>query len=329
MRFPSNGSRCAVATLSSGLLAFVLVYAGGCRGEPTGPAPDGGNPDAGSPDAGSADSGMPPACEPPAVLPTTCNGDESLCAKRFDEVAYPTTHNAFSTTADHFLAYNQTNRIPRQLEDGVRGLMLDIYEVKGEVLLCHGGCSSVFGSIPLVDTLVEIREFLRCHPGEVVSIIFESYATPELTRDAFVASGAIDYVHAQAVDAPWPTLAEMIAADERLVVFTDAGGGAYDWYHDVWAYARETPYEAKTPDDLSCTGGRGPLDGGLLIFNNFLTNPLASPDLAEMVNHDPFLIDRINECETELDQFANFITVDFYEIGDLFEAVSMSNGLTP
>jgi hypothetical protein len=314
---------------------LVSIFVGACSGDDTG-SPDSGLPDTGTPDSGTPDSGtpdagdpsVPPACEPPDAFPTTCNGDVSLCAKRFDEVAYPTTHNAFSTT-DDFLAANQTHRIPRQLEDGVRGLMLDIYEMNGEILLCHGGCGRVLGQTPLVDTLIEIREFLRCHPGEVISIIFESYVSAELVEDAFVASGAIDYVRAQPLDAAWPTLTEMIAADERLVVFTDKEGGAFDWYLDVWAYARETPYAAETPDDLSCTGGRGPLDGGLLIFNNFLTNALGSPELADMVNHDPFLIDRIDQCEEELGQFANFITVDYYEIGDLFEAVSTSNGLTP
>ena len=35
-----------------------------------------------------------------------------------------------------------------------------------------------------------------------------------------------------------------------------------------------------------------------------------------MVNHDPFLSERIDECEAALGQKVNFVTVDFYEIGD-------------
>ncbi len=273
--------------------------------------------------ADAGDAGL-VVCQPPATLPTTCNGLEGLCAKRYDEVVYPTTHNAFCNDADGFLLPNQQHSVARQLEDGVRALMLDTYSMDGEVLLCHGYCT--LGSSRLVDTLAVIREFLRCHPAEIVTIIFESYATTAETAAAFEASGAIEYVRAQPLGSPWPTLAEMIAADERLVVFTDAGGGELDWYHGVWDYARETPYAASQPSELACSGGRGPATAGLLIFNHFLTNVTGSPALAGMVNYDPYLSERIATCEAELAQEVNFVTVDFYDIGDLFPAVAAQNG---
>ncbi len=316
--------------LSIALLALHAVACGDAPPMTTGDAGDAGTDggDAGQVGTDGGDAG-PVACEPPTSLPTTCNGLESNCEKRFDEVVYATTHNAFSSEEDGFRAPNQTHAIPRQLADGVRALMLDTYSEDGEVLLCHGFCSSFLGERPLVDALVEIREFLRCHPAEVVTIIFESYATSAEVAAAFEASGAIDYVHAQALEEPWPTLAEMIAADDRLVVFTDDGGGDHPWYHDVWAYARETPYAAAAPEELECEGGRGPADAGLLIFNHFLTEISGSPDLADMVNHDPFLSERIAGCEATLGQEVNFVTVDFYEIGDAIAAVAAQNGVTP
>ena len=67
-------------------------------------------------------------------------------------------------------------------------------------------------------------------------------------------------------------------------------------------------------------------DGNLLfIFNHFLTDPVALPSLAEQVNYDPLLGDRLQECRTASGRLPNFVTVDFYDIGDLFPAVDALN----
>ena len=57
---------------------------------------------------------------------TTCNGLAELCDRRLDEVVLPATHNSMSAAArpGWFFA-NQTRPIPKQLEDGVRWLMVD------------------------------------------------------------------------------------------------------------------------------------------------------------------------------------------------------------
>src|SRR5215207_1699725 len=73
----------------------------------------------------------------PLPIPAECNGSAALCDRRFDEVVYPTTHNAMSNEAEGWLAPNQYLGIAQQLEDGVRGLMLDTHLWEGDVLLCH------------------------------------------------------------------------------------------------------------------------------------------------------------------------------------------------
>jgi hypothetical protein len=100
-------------------------------------------------------------------------------------------------------------------------------------------------------------------------------------------------------------------------------------YHDVWEFAFETHFSANGPEDFTCEDNRGDPPNDLFIFNHFLTNPVASDGLAEMVNHNPLLIDRAQECAspTELDHLPNFVTVDFYDIGDVFEAVDSLNGI--
>ncbi|MFO0560096.1 MAG: hypothetical protein U0269_18925 [Polyangiales bacterium] len=269
--------------------------------------------DAGATDAGVSDGGA-------------CNGAASLCDRRYDQVAYTTTHNAFSVDAEGFGAPNQSRSMRRQLDDGVRAMMLDVYSNLGRTFLCHGTCA--LGRRLLADGLCEITKFLDENPNEVVSIIFESYVPAAEVERAFVESELIERVRPQQAGAPWPTLRAMIEADQRVVVFTDRDGGARPWYLNVWAHAWETPFSARTPMDLdTCAMNRGDRANPLFIFNHFLTNPLASRELAQTVNFNPLLIDRARRCQRETSAMPNFVTVDYYDIGDALSATRTLNGL--
>lgn len=275
------------------------------------------------------------AAAAPPYQPIACNGFESLCDRPYDEVSYATTHNAFNYLVGRdpqFHFPNQGHDIPTQLADGVRALMIDVHEYngfdashQGEVWVCHSFCW--LGGEPLVDVLTDIRLFMDSHPDEVISIIFESYVSREATEEAFIDSGLIGYVHAQPLGQPWPTLRQMIMGGGRLVVFTDHEGGSPAWYHDVWDYAVETHFSVKEPEDFDCTYNRGDSRNDLFIFNHFLTKPLARPSLAYQVNFDPFLLDRALECWAYTSKRPHFITVDFYDIGDVLEAVDVLNGV--
>jgi len=57
-----------------------------------------------------------------------CNGYAALCDRRLDEVFFPATHNSMAASAEpgwHFA--NQRYPIARQLDDGIRGLLIDIH----------------------------------------------------------------------------------------------------------------------------------------------------------------------------------------------------------
>jgi hypothetical protein len=59
---------------------------------------------------------------------TACNGSDSLCAKRLNQVALATTHNSMSAqTSPGFLFPSQETSIGKQLSDGIRGLQIDVY----------------------------------------------------------------------------------------------------------------------------------------------------------------------------------------------------------
>ena len=263
--------------------------------------------------------------------PEACNGHRELCGRPYDEVAYATTHNAFSNEAEGWIAPNQLLPMPRQLRDGVRGLMLDFHYNEGEAHLCHGTCLA--GKKPLAEGLGEITAFLEARPREVVTLILEVYVEPEDVEAAMSESGLIDYVYVHDGAAGWPTLEAMIEANTRVVLLTDDGGGTFGWYHDVWDYAVETPFSVRRPEsfemgeDYGCSSNRGSLANELFILNHFLTNPFADPDSAELVNYNPLLLDRARACGEAFGQLPNFVTVDFYSIGDVLEVVDELNGV--
>ena len=268
----------------------------------------------------------------PTRMIARCNGAQALCDRPYDAVSYPTTHNAMSNAEEGWLAPNQMFSVTHQLDDGVRGLMLDTWYFDGAAVLCHGGdvvpCD-ISGMKPLADGLAEIKAFLDRRPNEVVSIIFESYISEADTLSAFLASGLLGYTHVQSRTDSWPTLRELITADTRLVVFTDVSSSVLPWHHYVWDYAWETHYSFETPEDFSCAINRGSMANSLFILNHFLTRFVGAPNFAEMVNHNPLFIDRALQCQAESGRLPNFVTVDYYDIGDVFSVVDKLNGLVP
>lgn len=269
-----------------------------------------------------------------------CNGHAALCTRPYDQVRTATTHNSMSSATDGWIGPNNDLDVPGQLAAGVRGLMLDTYRAgdlngfgQPEVpdvdpdtaYLCHSLCA--LGSQTLVDGLAEIRAFLDADPGAVVTLILESYLDHDLTAAAFDAAGLTPYAYTHPGGA-WPTLGTLIDAGTRLVVLTDAAADpAYPWLTYVWDVAFETNFSASVPADFSCADNRGDPGSPLFILNHFLTEIFGSPDLADQVNHNPFLIDRAVECETFHGQSATFVAVDFSSIGDVHQAVAALNGI--
>lgn len=255
--------------------------------------------------------------------PGGCNGWLALCGRGYDQVSYATAHNAMSSEEAGWFFANQGWDVPHQLAVGVRGLMLDVHPDKGDLYLCHGTCLA--GSQLLVDGLTEIRAFLDDNPREVVTIIFESYVPAADVAQRFDDADLAHYAHAHTPGTPWPTLDELIDAGERLVVFTDNAAGGPPWHMDVWDHAFETHYHYESVADLSCDPNRGDPASPLFILNHFLTNPIASTELAEQVNHNPLLWDRAVQCQTETGHLPNFVTLDFIDIGDLIPVVDALN----
>jgi len=258
-----------------------------------------------------------------------CNGFPFLCDRTYDDVAYLTTHNAFNDAADGFLLPNQNNTITQQLNDGVRALMIDVYDKDGVATVYHG--FSYLGNAPLTDKLDEIKAFLDNNPQEIVTLILENYASPVLIETALSQSGLLSYLFVKdTATTQWPTLQEMINSGKRLVIFSEADDGtpAQPWYHYVWDNAVETGFTVHNASEFSCDYNRGNPDNPLFIVNHFITDATLGTGIeaqAATANANPYLLNRMYECMNEHNKFPNFITVDFYERGDSKAAVDSIN----
>ncbi|MCO4769377.1 MAG: phosphatidylinositol-specific phospholipase C domain-containing protein [Deltaproteobacteria bacterium] len=269
----------------------------------------------------------PPEPDPdPTPAPRACNGDAALCGLPVDEVAFLRTHNSHASEERGYsqLSWNHYNAMPTQLTDGVRAVNMDVYLYEGQMVVCHGYCTLGLQRLDLI--LAELTDFLAANPDEVVLLSLQNEAPWADTLASLEAAGvgALGYSHTPG--APWPTLEEMLDGGTPLLI--SAGGtpaGAPDWLHRDGDLSWGDHWGAETPDDLDCEAENAPFDGGLYFFNNVLTAPIASPDLANQVNHDPDLSERLQACGAENGQIPNIISVDFYSLGDTLEAVRRLN----
>lgn len=266
----------------------------------------------------------PSADEPP---PRACNGHAALCDRALDGVVFLRTHNSMSSEERgyHIWSRNHTFAVPTQLDDGVRAFNLDVYEEEGELILYHGFRD--LGWQPFDEALSEFSDWLAEHPDEVVTIDFQQEASVESTAAALQAHPLTDLVHTHASGEPWPTLSELIDAGERVVIATSGVSGDPAWLHDKNQLMYGDRTQAETTDDLGCAIDPPPADHALLQLNNVLTDPIASPDLADQANTNPFMIDRIDGCVAEWGRLPSQISVDYYSRGDSLENVDRLNGV--
>ena len=82
-----------------------------------------------------------------------------------------------------------------------------------------------FSQSPAIDTLKEVEAFLVANPSEIVTLILEDYVeSPNGLTKVFNASGLMKYwfpvSNMPQNDQDWPLVEDMVANNQRLIVFT-------------------------------------------------------------------------------------------------------------
>ncbi len=269
--------------------------------------------------ADSQDTGPPPMA---------CNGHVELCDRPFDTVVLAGTHNSMSTQDDGFIAPNQNRSMARQLDDGIRAMLIDTYRDDEGLALCHGDCA--FGRSDAIEQLGGIAAFLREHPHEVMAFIFQDGVSMDDSIAMLEQSGlaALALVPPPPGE-PWPTLRQMIERDTRVLLTHESGRSGPDWFPAAWDVFVDTPYSFESVDEFSCRRNRGPEDAPLRLLNHWLGSPLPWPWLAEEANPRDVLQARADECSDAWGAVPTILAVDFYDIGALFEVVDELNGVSP
>ena len=310
------------------------------------------------------------AIQPAAAAdPPECNGAAELCAKPFNEVVLPGTHNSMSSLDLGWAIPNQLVSIPKQLDAGIRGFLIDTHYGKAndqglvtkvptserndpgvKMYLCHEFCQA--GASELIPELVKVRTFLAANPGEALVFINQAGILPEDFETAVTQSGLNNHLYTGSTTGTWPTLGEMVADNQRVVMFSEGGTGAVPWYHDAYdGSLQETPYDHRsggtTQDGIdnltdpaklneSCRPNRGGEVGSLFLMNHWVngtldnSNPIApDPEVAKILNTKDVLVRRALACQERRGLAPTLIAVDDFGEGDLIGAVRELNGLPP
>lgn len=202
---------------------------------------------------------------------------------------------------------------------------------------------------PLGALLLDVRTFLDANPHEVVTLIVEDHTSNlDFIAADFKASGLLTYVHTQPINAPWPTLGQMIKDNKRLVVLLhgaeDLNYAQYPWMHYIWTYAWDTRWEFKhcadfKNCDLDVLPHRGKqafaarhegAHNKIFVVHHFVTDFLGgSKASAKKVNKRPVLKSRLERLAQQTGHIPNIIQVDFFQYpnNDIFDVVNELNGV--
>ncbi|WAU81651.1 RICIN domain-containing protein [Streptomyces sp. Qhu-G9] len=295
-----------------------------------------------------------PVTSPVAPMP-------SQDRRTLDQVTFLTSHNAYANGVDGGFAPpfvnlvpNQTRGIDRQLTDGVRGFMLDIHQTSDGAILCHNSCTLVSRPVALWVDIQRMVDFLKRNPDEFVTVFLEDYVDPGVLRSELArVNGLSDVLYRPdqtGVRAKgWPRMADLIAANDRLLLFTDhsrsadqAAGLTRDsfgvMYQREWTvenywsmgsglgssnwacYSRWYDANANIPLTAAAPPFRP-----LFVMNHFRDAGIASTAATDNTK----LTDRAQRfCQPAARKKPNFLAVDHYDLGSPASAVATLNTYT-
>ncbi|CAO2044333.1 unnamed protein product [Urochloa humidicola] len=265
---------------------------------------------------------VPPSGTGPATRPLDPKMDGTSLP--FNRYSWLTTHNSFAVVGTRsplgsaiISPPNQEDSISSQLHNGVRGLMLDVYDFNSAVWLCHS-----FGGRCL-DFTAYVTALAVSNPAEVITIFLEDYTAPGSLSNLFNAAGLTKYwfpinkLPSANNGNEWPLLKDMVANNHRLLVFTSKQGKqGTEGLAYQWDYVVENQYGSQGLDGSSSCPRRAeskPMNSttqSLVLMNFFTTNPSQSWACG---NNSAPLLTGLTTCHAAAaNRWPNFIAVDFY-----------------
>ena len=278
-------------------------------------------------------------CSPTSTTPK-CNGLESNCFLKVNELLFPMLHNANHDTAP---LQNHNEPLEQALEAGYRGLMLDVCKSNaGELNFCHGRIN--LGNRDITEVATNLVSFLDANPNDVIIINFEiSVGTPspsELWNVLTNVNGFENKVYQYpGSNAQWPTLETLTSQGRQLILFQHnhvnncpGGNGCtpkiYDWFDYVqgnnWDYDN---VNAVKDYANSCSIRRG-ANGKKHFYslNNFVTAWYGpSGPSSDTLNSKAHLYEMLNACENRMNDEVNFINIDYWQRGKVVEFANEVN----
>lgn len=197
-------------------------------------------------------------------------------------------------------------------------------------------------AVTLISFFQEIKTFLDQHRNEVITIMLDDfgYKNPVAVNQAVEASGLGQYAYVQDKSKEWPTLGQMIESNKRAVLFlpVDAGVNApllnhnQDFiYSSNWNFTKTQDLldDAAVPNSQLFQERAAGVQNKIFVVDHFIVPFIAGlKSFAQQVNANPILTDRIVRLYKAAGKKPNFIRVDFYEYGNLFDVVNKLNSNT-
>lgn len=213
----------------------------------------------------------------------------SLYHRKYSEQTFIGTHNsiAIRTAGNNWsLSGNQYWDLSIQLESGVRLLQAQGHmdpNGTSEIRLCHFHCALMDGG-SLKDFLNVVLDWLRANPYEVVTLLFVNTGPPlkdwaaayyDTGADLVSYSPPVHKRYGKMRIKDWPTIAEMIESNVRLVTFLSHGANLEATFLlPEHGFLFETNFEIEEPDQYTCHPSHPSQPPGSYI-----------PDRLSLVNH--------------------------------------------
>jgi hypothetical protein len=269
-----------------------------------------------------------------------CNGADAFCSKRVDELVWATVHDAMASAFGGFIAPSNVFPLSTALASGYRAATLQVMRGLNTAAVYECLASCFLGGYPFVNDLNVLGNFLDAHPSEVVIIFLTQTCFTEDLSASMQASSASHLLwtpsDADRRARKWPRLQDLIVANQRLLLFTDAAPNGFlndlppPWLQYTFDWLAATSTAARQVSDLTCMPGTGFITanstgGKKILLNHFVDAPFASASSAATANQDVSIEKDFESCVTFTGVAPTFVSVDFWSLGNVLSYAYAKN----